>query len=118
MWHSVDQSFWARHVATSERAKPKKVIFWLRSREFVPLLMRSRLLRQDLQIFHPVSFEEYHSHPSSASRREPELTFLESVYSGQHVRTIPNLGRFQFMAAGKAIGAAVVRFKSGRIGGR
>jgi uncharacterized protein len=36
---------------------------------------------------------------------QTSLTFLESVYSGQHVRSIPNLGRFQFMAAGKAIGA-------------
>ncbi|OCK59854.1 DUF87 domain-containing protein [Bradyrhizobium sp. LMTR 3] len=36
---------------------------------------------------------------------QTSLTFLESVYSGQHVRTIPNLGRFQFMAAGKAIGS-------------
>jgi hypothetical protein len=36
---------------------------------------------------------------------QTSLTFLESVYSGQHVRSIPNLGRFQFIAAGKAIGA-------------
>ena len=36
---------------------------------------------------------------------QTSLTFLESVYSAQHVRSIPNLGRFQFLAAGKAIGA-------------
>jgi uncharacterized protein len=36
---------------------------------------------------------------------QTSLIFLESVYSGQHVRSIPNLSRFQFMAAGKAIGA-------------
>lgn len=36
---------------------------------------------------------------------QTSLTFLESVYSSQHVRSIPNLGRFQFLAAGKAIKA-------------
>ncbi|MHC2585435.1 ATP-binding protein [Bradyrhizobium diazoefficiens] len=36
---------------------------------------------------------------------QTRLTFLVSVYSAQHVRSIPNLGRFQFLAAGKAIGA-------------
>jgi hypothetical protein len=36
---------------------------------------------------------------------QTSLTFLESVYSAQHVRSIPNLGRFQFLAAGKAINA-------------
>jgi uncharacterized protein len=36
---------------------------------------------------------------------QTSLTFLESVYSAQHVRSIPNLGRFQFLAAGKAIKA-------------
>ena len=36
---------------------------------------------------------------------QTSLTFLESVYSSQHVRSIPNLGRFEFMAAGKAIKA-------------
>lgn len=36
---------------------------------------------------------------------QTSLTFLESVYSAQHVRSIPNLGRYQFLAAGKAIGA-------------
>jgi DNA helicase HerA-like ATPase len=36
---------------------------------------------------------------------QTSLTFLESVYSAQHVRSIPNLGRFEFLAAGKAIKA-------------
>jgi hypothetical protein len=36
---------------------------------------------------------------------QSSLTFLESVYGAQHVRSIPNLGRFQFLAAGKAIKA-------------
>ena len=36
---------------------------------------------------------------------QTSLNFLESVYSSQHVRSIPNLGRFQFLAAGKAIKA-------------
>jgi hypothetical protein len=36
---------------------------------------------------------------------QTSLTFLESVYSSQHVRSIPNLERFQFLAAGKAIKA-------------
>jgi uncharacterized protein len=36
---------------------------------------------------------------------QTSLNFLESVYSAQHVRSIPNLGRFQFLAAGKAIKA-------------
>lgn len=36
---------------------------------------------------------------------QTSLNFLESVYSTQHVRSIPNLGRFQFLAAGKAIKA-------------
>jgi len=36
---------------------------------------------------------------------QTSLTFLESVYSSQHVRSIPNLGRFEFLAAGKAIKA-------------
>jgi uncharacterized protein len=36
---------------------------------------------------------------------QTSLTFLESVYSSQHVRSIPNLGRFEFLASGKAIKA-------------
>jgi uncharacterized protein len=36
---------------------------------------------------------------------QTSLTFLESVYCAQHVRSIPNLGRFEFLAAGKAIKA-------------
>jgi hypothetical protein len=36
---------------------------------------------------------------------QTSLSFLESVYSTQHSRTIPNLGRFEFLAFGKAIRA-------------
>ena len=36
---------------------------------------------------------------------QTSLTFLESVYSAQHTRLIPNLGRFEFLAYGKAIKA-------------
>jgi DNA helicase HerA-like ATPase len=34
---------------------------------------------------------------------QTSLNFLESVYSHQHARTIPNLGRFEFLAFGKAL---------------
>lgn len=34
---------------------------------------------------------------------QTSLNFLESVYSSQHTRIIPNLGRFEFLAFGKAI---------------
>lgn len=36
---------------------------------------------------------------------QTSLSFLESVYSSQHTRLIPNLGRFEFLAFGKAIKA-------------
>tara|TARA_Y100000815_G_scaffold249711_1_gene251847 strand:+ start:523 stop:2709 length:2187 start_codon:yes stop_codon:yes gene_type:complete len=36
---------------------------------------------------------------------QTSLNFLESVYSSQHTRLIPNLGRFEFLASGKAIKA-------------
>ncbi len=36
---------------------------------------------------------------------QTSLGFLESVYSSQHVRLIPNLGRYEFLAFGKAIRA-------------
>lgn len=36
---------------------------------------------------------------------QTSLTFLESVYSREHARSIPNLGRFEFLAFGKAIKA-------------
>lgn len=36
---------------------------------------------------------------------QTSLNFLESVYSSQHTRLIPNLGRFEFLAFGKAIKA-------------
>nr|WP_254870211.1 DUF87 domain-containing protein [Celeribacter sp. HF31] len=36
---------------------------------------------------------------------QTSLSFLESVYSSQHARLIPNLGRFEFLASGKAIKA-------------
>ena len=36
---------------------------------------------------------------------QTSLNFLESVYSSQHIRLIPNLGRFQFLAFGKALRA-------------
>ncbi len=36
---------------------------------------------------------------------QTSLNFLESVYSTQHTRLIPNLGRFQFLAYGKALKA-------------
>ncbi|MBO9434036.1 DUF87 domain-containing protein [Ruegeria sp. R13_0] len=36
---------------------------------------------------------------------QTSLNFLESVYSAQHTRLIPNLGRFEFLAFGKAIKA-------------
>lgn len=36
---------------------------------------------------------------------QTSLGFLESVYSSQHTRSIPNLGRFEFLAFGKAIRA-------------
>lgn len=34
---------------------------------------------------------------------QTSLNFLESVYSSQHTRLIPNLGRFEFLAFGKAL---------------
>ncbi len=34
---------------------------------------------------------------------QTSLNFLESVYSSQHTRLIPNLGKFEFLASGKAI---------------
>ncbi len=36
---------------------------------------------------------------------QTSLNFLESVYSSQHTRLIPNLGRYEFLAFGKAIKA-------------
>lgn len=36
---------------------------------------------------------------------QTSLSFLESVHSSQHARLIPNLGRFEFLASGKAIKA-------------
>lgn len=36
---------------------------------------------------------------------QTSLNFLESVYSSQHTRLIPNLGKFEFLAFGKAIKA-------------
>jgi hypothetical protein len=36
---------------------------------------------------------------------QTSLNFLESVYSSQHSHSIPNLGRFEFLAFGKAIRA-------------
>jgi len=36
---------------------------------------------------------------------QTSLNFLESVYSSQHTRLIPNLGQFEFLASGKAIKA-------------
>lgn len=36
---------------------------------------------------------------------QTSLKFLESVYSTQHARLIPNLGRFEFLASGKAVKA-------------
>jgi len=36
---------------------------------------------------------------------QTSLNFLESVYSSQHTRLVPNLGRFEFLAFGKAIKA-------------
>lgn len=36
---------------------------------------------------------------------QTSLNFLESVYSSQHTRLIPNLGRFEFLAFGKALKA-------------
>ena len=36
---------------------------------------------------------------------QTSLNFLESVYSHQHARLIPNLGRFEFLAFGKALRA-------------
>lgn len=36
---------------------------------------------------------------------QTSLNFLESVYSSQHTRLIPNLNRFEFLASGKAIKA-------------
>lgn len=34
---------------------------------------------------------------------QTSLGFLESVYSSQHTKLIPNLGRFEFLAYGKAL---------------
>ena len=34
---------------------------------------------------------------------QTSLNFLESVYSSQHTKLIPNLGRFEFLAFGKGI---------------
>jgi DNA helicase HerA-like ATPase len=34
---------------------------------------------------------------------QTSLSFLQSVYSSQHTQLIPNLGRFQFLASGKAL---------------
>ena len=36
---------------------------------------------------------------------QTSLNFLDSVYSSQHTRLIPNLGRFEFLAYGKALKA-------------
>ncbi|MEZ5758261.1 MAG: ATP-binding protein [Emcibacteraceae bacterium] len=36
---------------------------------------------------------------------QTSLNFLDSVYSSQHTKLIPNLGRFEFLASGKAIKA-------------
>ncbi len=36
---------------------------------------------------------------------QTSLSFLESVYSSQHTRLIPNLGQFEFLAFGKALRA-------------
>lgn len=36
---------------------------------------------------------------------QTSLNFLQSVYSSQHTKLIPNLGRFEFLAFGKAIKA-------------
>lgn len=36
---------------------------------------------------------------------QTSLNFLESVYSSQHTRLVPNLGRFEFLAFGKALRA-------------
>ena len=36
---------------------------------------------------------------------QTSLNFLDSVYSSQHTRLIPNLGRFEFLAFGKALRA-------------
>lgn len=36
---------------------------------------------------------------------QTSLNFLDSVYSSQHTRTIPNLGLFEFLAFGKALRA-------------
>ncbi len=36
---------------------------------------------------------------------QTSLNFLESVYSNQHTRLIPNLGQFEFLAFGKALRA-------------
>lgn len=36
---------------------------------------------------------------------QTSLNFLESVYSSQHTRLIPNLGQFEFLAFGKALRA-------------
>ena len=36
---------------------------------------------------------------------QASLNFLESVYSSEHTRLIPNLGRFDFLAFGKALRA-------------
>lgn len=36
---------------------------------------------------------------------QTSLNFLESVYSSQHTRSIPNLGQFEFLAYGKALRA-------------
>ncbi len=36
---------------------------------------------------------------------QTSLNFLDSVYSAQHTRLIPNLGRFEFLAYGKALKA-------------
>jgi uncharacterized protein len=36
---------------------------------------------------------------------QASLNFLESIYSSQHTRLIPNLSRFEFLAFGKALRA-------------
>lgn len=36
---------------------------------------------------------------------QTSLNFLDSVYSSQHTRLVPNLGRFEFLAFGKALRA-------------
>ena len=36
---------------------------------------------------------------------QTSLNFLESVYSSQHTRLVPNLGQFEFLAFGKALRA-------------